>query len=69
MGLKDFCLQFLVDIILLLRSGSMDPHVFADSDPGSQNVADPTDPDPKHCEEHKEKLKDRHVKLNKCCVG
>ena len=40
----------------------MDPYIFADSDPGSQNVADPTDPDPKHCEEHKEKLKDTHVK-------
>ena len=29
----------------------MDPHSFADPDPGSQNLADPTDPDPdpKHC--------------------
>ena len=33
----------------------MDPHIFADSDPdpGSQNLVDPTDPnpdlDPKHC--------------------
>ena len=29
----------------------MDPHIFADSDPGGQNLADPTDqdPDPKHC--------------------
>ena len=26
----------------------MDPHIFADSGPGSQNLADPTDPDPKH---------------------
>ena len=28
----------------------MDPHIFADPDPdpGSQNLADPTDPDPKH---------------------
>ena len=31
----------------------MDPHIFSDPDPGSQNVADstdpdPTDPDPKH---------------------
>ena len=25
----------------------MDPHIFADPDPGSQNVADPTDPNPK----------------------
>ena len=24
----------------------MDPHIFADPDPGSQNLADPTDPDP-----------------------
>ena len=27
----------------------MDPHIFSDPDPGSQNLADPTDPDPKHC--------------------
>ena len=27
----------------------MDLHIFADPDPGSQNLADPTDPDPKHC--------------------
>ena len=40
-------LQFLVDI-LPLGSGSVDPHNFADPDPGSQNLADPTDPDPKH---------------------
>ena len=26
----------------------MDPHIFADLDPGSQYVADPTDPDPKY---------------------
>jgi len=28
----------------------MDPHIFADPDldPGGQNLADPTDPDPKH---------------------
>ena len=24
-------------------------HIFADPDPGSQNLADPTDPNPKHC--------------------
>ena len=24
----------------------MNPHIFADPDPGSQNLADPTDPDP-----------------------
>ena len=37
--------------ILPLGSGSLDPHIFADQDPdpGSQNLADPTDPDPKHC--------------------
>ena len=40
-------LQFLVDI-LPLGSGSVDPHIFADPDPGSQNLADPTDLDPKH---------------------
>ena len=38
-------LQFLVDI-LPLGSGSVDPHIFADPDPGSQNLTDPTDPDP-----------------------
>ena len=29
----------------------MDPHIFADPDPnlGNQNLADPTDPDPKQC--------------------
>ena len=42
LGEKRFFLQFLVDI-LPLGSGSVDP------DPGSQNLADPTDPDPKHC--------------------
>ena len=44
-----FFFQFLIDI-LLLGSGSVDPHIFADPDPdpGSQNLADPTDPDPKH---------------------
>ena len=34
----------MVDI-LPLGSGSVDPHIFADPDPGSQNLADP---DPKH---------------------
>ena len=28
----------------------MDPHIFADPDPGTQNLADPTDPGPKHCD-------------------
>ena len=37
-------MQFLVDI-LPLGSGSVDPHIFADPDPGSQNLADP-----KHCD-------------------
>jgi len=35
----------LVDI-LPFGSESVDPQIFAD--PGSQNLADPTDPDPKH---------------------
>ena len=47
LGVKKLFLQFLVDI-LLLGSGSVDPHILADPDPGSQNLADPTDPDPKH---------------------
>jgi len=41
-------MQFLVDI-LPLGSRSVDPHIFADPDPGNQNLADPTDPDPEHC--------------------
>ena len=42
-------MQFLVDI-LPLGSGSVDLRIFEDldPDPGSQNLADPTDPDPKH---------------------
>ena len=42
LGVKDFCLQFLVDI-LPFGSGSVDPHIFA-----SQNLVDSMDPDPKH---------------------
>ena len=48
LGVNKFFLQFLVDI-LPLRFGSVDPHIFADPDPESQNLTDPTDPDPKHC--------------------
>ena len=44
--IKIFLLQFLV-YILPLGSGSVDPHIIADPDPGCQNLADPTDPDPK----------------------
>ena len=40
--------QFLVDI-LPLGSVSVDPPIFAGPNPESQNLADPTDPDPKHC--------------------
>jgi hypothetical protein len=42
-------MQFLFDI-LPLGFGSVDLHIFADPDPGSQNVVDSTDldPDPKH---------------------
>jgi len=38
----------------LLPIGSGCPHIFADPDldPGSQNLADPRDPDPKHCLKH-----------------
>jgi len=57
---KDFFLQFLVDI-LSLGSGSVDPHIFADPDPGSQNLADPTDPDPKHCLFYRDKCSN-HIK-------
>ena len=45
---KVFLFYFLVDI-LHLGSGSMDLHIFADPDPRSQNLTDPTDPDSKHC--------------------
>ena len=45
---KSLFLQLLVDI-LPFEFGSVDPHIFEDPDPGSQNLADPTDPDPKHC--------------------
>ena len=41
---KKVFLQCLVDI-LPLGSGSVDPYIFADPDPGSKNLADP---DPKH---------------------
>ena len=41
---SEYFFQFLVEI-LHLGSGSVDPHNFADSNPGSQIVADP---DPKH---------------------
>ena len=44
---KFVVVAFLVHI-LPLRCGSVDPHILADPDPGSQNLADPTDPDPKH---------------------
>ena len=43
-----FFLQFLV-AILPLGSRSVEPHTFADPGPRSQNLADPTDPDPKLC--------------------
>ena len=41
-----FFFQFLVNILPL----DPDPwiRIFADPDPGRQNLADPTDPDPKH---------------------
>ena len=51
LGVKKFFFQFLVDI-LPLGSETVDPNIFEDPDPdpGSQNLADPTDPepDPKH---------------------
>ena len=37
LGVIQFFLQFLVDI----GPGSVDPHIFADPDPGSQNHPDP----------------------------
>ena len=39
--------KFFVDIFTI-GSGSVDPHILADPEPGSHNVADPTDPDPKN---------------------
>ena len=44
---KKFCSFWL--FFLPIESGSVDPHIFADPDPISQNLADPTDPDSKHC--------------------
>ena len=46
--LRVIFLHFLVDI-LPLGSESVDPDIFVNPDPGSQDLADPTDPDPKHC--------------------
>ena len=48
LGVKSFFMQFLVDI-LPFGPGSVDPHIFADPDLGSQNLGNPTYPDPKHC--------------------
>ena len=45
---KILFLQFFF-YFLPLGSGSVDPHIFADPDLGSQNLEDPMDPDPEHC--------------------
>ena len=47
-GVKNFFFSVLV-FILPFGSGSVYLHIFADPDPGSQNLVDLTDPDPKHC--------------------
>ena len=39
--------EIIFDDILTLGSGPVDPFIFTDPNPVSQNVADPTDPDPK----------------------
>ena len=44
-----FFAYFYTSSDLGFESKSVDPHIFADPDPGSQNLADPTDPNPKHC--------------------
>ena len=44
---KDYCLQVWVDILPHV-SGSVEPHIYWVPNPGSQNVANPTDPAPKH---------------------
>ena len=49
--LRVFFLAAFVDIFPL-GSGSVDLNIFVDTDPGSQNVADLGDPDPKHCSIH-----------------
>ena len=46
---KKLFFHFLVDI-LTLGSESVDSNIVAAPDPGSQNLADPTDPDPTHCQ-------------------
>ena len=37
---------FIISLFLPLGSESVDPHIFVDPDPGSQNLTDPSDPDP-----------------------
>ena len=61
-----FCfLQFLVDI-LPLGSGFVDAHTVVEPDPLSQNLADPTDPDPTHCNKGKgERGKEKKRKVEK----
>ena len=44
LSVKHWFLKIFVDI-LPLGSGCVDPHIFADPDPRSQNLADSTDPD------------------------
>ena len=44
---KVFFSKLIVDIFPL-GSGSVDLHILMDPDPGSKNLADPTEPDPKH---------------------
>jgi len=42
----------LNDIFPLGSAGSVNPNIFAYPDSESQNVVDPTDPDPKHCQNY-----------------
>ena len=49
MGFESKIFFAVFGCFLPLGSGSVNSHIYADPDPGSQNLADPTDPDPKHC--------------------
>ena len=48
----------------------MDPLIFADPDPGSQNLADPTDPDPEPDPKHwiKYSLKEDILETSYLCL-
>ena len=46
-----FLLLFSLNFMLKLNEPLWDQEIFSDPDPGCQNLADPTDPDPKLLQE------------------